>query len=251
MDHTKEERLAEMFGKNDVAKSRQDADTLLVHSVFYTLQGEGPNAGVPSLFVRLAGCNLRCTFCDTDFSVREEISHGDLFDRIKTLWMRHDFQRVVITGGEPLLQNLTPLLSRIVSLGIYFEIESAGTVWLEGLESYLTFRDARHLTSNLLIVSPKTPSINERCFKHAAAFKYLIKAGCVGMSDGLPVLNTQVADGKPLPLAGPSDNAEVFVQPLDELDMARNQQNAVAAAEIAMRFGYRLSLQMHKIVGVE
>ncbi|HEY6020017.1 MAG TPA: 7-carboxy-7-deazaguanine synthase QueE, partial [Candidatus Paceibacterota bacterium] len=72
-----------MFGQNPVSPIRHDKESFLVKDIFYTIQGEGPYAGRPAVFVRLGGCNLRCAFCDTDFSngVKEMGPH-EIADKI-------------------------------------------------------------------------------------------------------------------------------------------------------------------------
>ena len=71
-----------------------------VNDIFYSLQGEGRNTGRAAIFIRFAGCNLKCPFCDTDFSQYEEMSDEDILNRIKSYPSRF----VVLTGGEPSLQ---------------------------------------------------------------------------------------------------------------------------------------------------
>ena len=70
-----------------------------INEIFYSLQGEGRFTGVPAVFVRLAGCNLRCPFCDTDFTSVTETSAADIVREVKRYPARH----VVLTGGEPTL----------------------------------------------------------------------------------------------------------------------------------------------------
>ena len=78
---------------------RQINGSLDVHGIFPTMQGEGPYAGTRALFVRLAGCNLQCSYCDTDYtSQRERIDYETLVDKVISLW--HPGELVVITGGH-------------------------------------------------------------------------------------------------------------------------------------------------------
>lgn len=77
-----------------------DAGTLKINEIFPALQGEGSFAGCPMLFIRLAGCNLSCDFCDTEFSTKETLSVKTIADIIK----KSKLDTVCWTGGEPLLQ---------------------------------------------------------------------------------------------------------------------------------------------------
>jgi len=108
-----------MFGKNEIVgrKYFPSDDELLVTSYFVTLQGEGPFSGLPAVFVRLAKCNLACSFCDTYFDSGDWMTFDDLSTRIDDLiWERtlsQDEYVLVITGGEPMLQKaLGPFLAQ-------------------------------------------------------------------------------------------------------------------------------------------
>ena len=104
--------------------------------IFHSLQGEGVALGTPSVFLRLAVCNLACTWCDTkytwdwdnyDYSKEViELSQQQVMDRILALGCRH----LVITGGEPLLQQkeLGPLVKALKEGGYTFEVETNGTI---------------------------------------------------------------------------------------------------------------------------
>jgi len=239
-----------MFGRNAVSKPfNQDGHSLLVNDVFYTIQGEGPDAGVPSVFVRLAKCNLRCHFCDTEFESGELLTVMELTDRVLDSFYRirslGRLPLVVITGGEPLLQNIAPFVIACNNLGHHVSVETAGTVYNDGL--WMSFFGSR----NKIIVSPKTPTINSKIKDLADAFKYIIKAGApYDPEDGLPITNTQRLDGGVNKLAKPRTYAPVFIQPMDEQDTALTKLNETHATQICMKYGYRLSLQVHKIVGL-
>ncbi|HUP87042.1 MAG TPA: 7-carboxy-7-deazaguanine synthase QueE [Acidimicrobiales bacterium] len=113
------------------------ADVLVVSEVFGpTWQGEGPSLGRRAGFVRLGRCNLRCTFCDTPYTWRwedhdpaVELSRRSIDDVLHQIDAM-DVGLVVVTGGEPLLQqsHLVPLLTALRALGVEVEIETAGTI---------------------------------------------------------------------------------------------------------------------------
>jgi 7-carboxy-7-deazaguanine synthase len=82
--------------------------TLLVNEIFYSIQGESTYSGRPCIFVRLTGCNLRCTYCDTRYAYEQgaKMEITEIINRIAI----HRCRLVEITGGEPLLQSQTPIL---------------------------------------------------------------------------------------------------------------------------------------------
>lgn len=101
-----------------------------IAELFYSLQGEGSLVGVPSVFIRSSGCNLRCAWCDTPYtSWQPEGTELDL-DRIVDEVKAHPARHVVITGGEPMIQpEMVPLTERLRALGMHITIETAGTVF--------------------------------------------------------------------------------------------------------------------------
>ena len=98
--------------------------------VFATIQGEGLLAGVPSLFIRTTGCNLRCSWCDTPYT--SWIPEGEEWSEQRILeWVSQysSYRHVVITGGEPMIQpSLPALTAQLHELGHHITIETAGTV---------------------------------------------------------------------------------------------------------------------------
>lgn len=233
-----------MFGKNPVMK----ADTLgsgdylrvVGGKPFFTIQGEGPFAGRPAVFLRLHGCPLRCFFCDTEFSNPGDPDVGISDIRRAIYEVAPDSCRLlVITGGEPLRQNLAPIMTSLALDGWTIQVETSGIIWQDCL------------WNAVIVCSPKTPTIDPRILETAHAFKYVIQQGQTDADDGLPFTNTQVMDGKPAKLARPRSGAEVFLSPMDEYDEIRNKVNIREVADIAMKYGYRAGLQLHKVFGLE
>lgn len=179
-----------MFGKNEVVGQKyfdRAGDKLFVTSVFYTLQGEGPYRGEPAVFVRLAKCNLDCSFCDTFFDDGDWFTIAELDAKIdqvikdhfkgevpiwaQELWgglalegeepkvqgpLKRREMVLVITGGEPMLQkNLVPFLEHMSTRFEKTQIESNGTI-VQNIPS-----------STTLVVSPKCSE------KRGVAIKYL------------------------------------------------------------------------------
>lgn len=101
---------------------------LVVSELFYSIQGESTRAGLPCIFIRLSGCNLRCAYCDSEYTWEEPGRRTGL-DEILT-WTEKHLQAIVeITGGEPLLQeNIYPLLTTLVDAHRSVLLETNGSV---------------------------------------------------------------------------------------------------------------------------
>lgn len=105
-----------------------------VNEIFYSLQGEGKLAGVPSVFVRTTGCNLRCTWCDTPETSWQPEGRPWTIDAILAEVQRHGGRFVVLTGGEPLIADgIEELTRRLRGDGRHVTIETAGTVWRDAV----------------------------------------------------------------------------------------------------------------------
>jgi len=241
-----------MFGTNPARKQELgNGQELRVQEVFLTIQGEGPLAGTPAIFLRTEGCSLHCKWCDSEFDSGYSISLKGLLTQVVEVRGESEAELVVITGGEPMLQNIEPLCSNLISLGYRVQIETAGTLWVPGLE------DMAELT---IVVSPKVRKVHPMIEKHATAWKYIVTAGEVDV-DGLPIGSTQRGvdveglkkQRMPSLIARPPKGTTVdhiFVQPCDEHDLMKNEKNTAFAVELAIKHGYRLSLQQHKILHI-
>jgi 7-carboxy-7-deazaguanine synthase len=103
-----------------------------VSEIFYSIQGEGKLMGVPSVFVRASGCNLRCVWCDTPYASwapeGEEVSVGEIVRRVG----EHPGRHVVVTGGEPtIMGDFEELCAALKGMGRHVTVETAGTVFRE------------------------------------------------------------------------------------------------------------------------
>jgi 7-carboxy-7-deazaguanine synthase len=107
-----------------------------IAEIFQSLQGEGKNQGKPCLFIRLAGCNLHCQWCDTAYARTggTEMDLATILEHVMSL----NPSRVCVTGGEPLLQtdDLGPLLLSLHQKGIAIDIETNGTIDFRPLQPY-------------------------------------------------------------------------------------------------------------------
>ena len=210
--------------------------TYSVKEIFYTLQGEGGQAGTPAVFCRFAGCNLWtgreqdrasaiCQFCDTDFVGTDGTLGGKfatadaLAERILSQWPAGDSRHrmVVLTGGEPLLQVDEPLIAALHARGFRISVESNGTVAApEGID--------------WLCISPKA---------------------------GAPWVQRS---GQELKLVWPQPGFDLqaleqdtqfthrFLQPMDGL---LQRQNTAACIDACLAHpAWRLSLQTHKLTGI-
>lgn len=209
--------------------------TYSVKELFYTLQGEGANAGQPAVFCRFAGCNLWsgreedrsvaiCKFCDTDF-VGTDGTHGGKFETAKNLaqsiagfWPSEDDANrfVVLTGGEPLLQVDDALITALHELNFKIAVETNGTVLPpSGID--------------WLCVSPKAGS--ERLVSSGQELKLVY-----------PQVGAEPAQFESL------NFANFYLQPMDGPDAKANTAAAVAYCQAHPR--WRLSLQTHKLIGI-
>lgn len=221
-----------------------DGAAIDVVAVWETIQGEGPFAGKSAVFIRLAGCNMKCPACDTNYTdgrrlrpIADVVADVVAFCSARSL--------VVITGGEPLRQPaaLATLCDALHSEGCRIQIETNGLL--------CPFPE-RHRIWDLasFVCSPKSTTIPELLESNLVAMKYVLRAGEVDETDGLP---TEVLGYRHRPARVSNETwraDEIYVQPLDEQDDAKNAANLQACVESCMRFGYRLCLQIQKIIGV-
>ncbi len=189
---------------------------LQLAEIFYSVQGEGTWTGTPAVFVRLAGCNLSCAFCDTDYALKFLASVDDVVARVRA--EGGECPTVILTGGEPLAQReARALIDALRADGRCVHIESNGTL-------------ATELPDDVwLTVSPKerlTPAMARRA------------------NEAKLIVDGRVPDEW---LAAFPDTTPMFLQP--EGNKPSNVTLAVDAAKRDPR-RLRLSLQTHKYIGV-
>lgn len=203
-----------------------------IHEIFPSFQGEGPNAGDNAVFVRFGRCNLTCKFCDTNNNIYQSMPLSDIVSCVEQAanfgsGLRIKF--VVITGGEPFLQPLEYLCDALLALNYKVQIETNGRIF-------------RELDEQVEIVcSPKNVGdkfiIDSRFLNRLTALKFIV-------SKTFPGYQT-------VPDIGQVDHKILtYVQPMDENCPRKNADNLQLAREICLERGYRLSLQLHKLVGV-
>lgn len=182
-----------------------------VNDIFYSLQGEGRNTGRAAIFIRFAGCNLKCPFCDTDFAQYEDMSDEDILNRIKS----YPSHFVVLTGGEPSLQVDRQLVDLLHKHGYELAMETNGTHPIVDGIDWIT-------------CSPKGNTQIKRCNELKCIFEE----------------NTQHPDDYGI-------SAEYkYLQPCDVQNTERNAQIVKRCFDYILQHPeWRMSLQTHKLVG--
>lgn len=217
-----------------------DGSTLVVHSIFYTLQGEGPFCGCPAIFIRLAGCNLRCPSCDTDYtSDVERMSIAEIANEVASKKML--YKLVVITGGEPFRQNISPLCKLLLdTIDCTVQIETNGTL-----------APSPDFPKDVVIVcSPKTGKVHPEIEARAVAYKYVMAHDSM-RADGLPHFALGHGAFPHVARPNPLYPRIVYLQPMDAQDPMENAANLKAVVDSCLEHGHVLQLQVHKLVNLE
>lgn len=219
-----------MFGKNPrLPFENRDGTELKVHSIFPTIQGEGPYSGHQALFIRLSGCNLACTFCDTEFDSFDILGVKEILETI--ISMQHRQKLVVITGGEPFRQSINLLCESLLLNGFKVQVETNGTI-------YTDIPKDVELVCSPKVYKDKYHRIRADVLEQTIALKFLISKQKKGYLDIAEVGQSEY-------------NIPVYVQPMDEYDEYTNQNNKILAQEVAKKHGTILSLQLHKILNLK
>ena len=215
-----------------------------VNDIFSSLQGEGHHTGHAATFVRFAGCNLRCSFCDTDFTHYREMSAEEIVESVKQYTTRF----VVLTGGEPSLQVDETLVAALHEAGFYIAVETNGTRLLpEGID-WVTVSPKQPLTTTPL---PQIESgrVNEikvvfdgKASDILSSVEHLEKKAefTLDSSSNLlsPIKRWSQKGAFPL----------LFLQPCDVGDAQRNAEITRQCIEYIMQHPcWQLSLQTHKL----
>ena len=206
--------------------------TYRVNDIFYSLQGEGRHTGRAAVFVRFAGCNLRCSFCDTDFSAFTEMSADDIVGRVLSFESRF----VVLTGGEPTLQVDETLVERLHEHGCEVAMESNGTLPAPSNLDWLT-------------VSPKGRGL---LLENIGTRQAIVRR-----PDELKIVFDETTDPQALldamsdSLLTPGATPYLCLQPCDTGDAQRNKVIVARCVDyIKHHPQWRLSLQTHKLIDI-
>lgn len=191
-----------------------------INEIFYSLQGEGFHSGTPAVFIRFSGCNLRCAFCDTQHQEGVSMSLEAILDEVNKY---PGAPLVVLTGGEPSLFIDEDFVKALKNTGKRIAIETNGTRLLPGNLDWVT-------------LSPKT------------GFDGGDVEPCVLQScDELKVVYL----GQDLSQYEGIQAGHRFLQPCFSDDEAQRRANMKACVNAVMNnIGWRLSLQIHRILGI-
>jgi 7-carboxy-7-deazaguanine synthase len=214
---------------------------LKIAELFYSIQGEGALVGVPSVFIRTSGCNLRCSWCDTPYTSWQPEGTDLSLDQILNEVSAHPARHVVVTGGEPMIApDIVALTGRLRERGLHITIETAGTVF-------------EPVACDLMSISPKLANSTPHATRFAQHHERLRIQPAV-LSD----LMARYAYQLKFVIAQPGDLDEVraLVQSLDANrervilmpegvapDLLR--ERAVWLAEICKDEGFRFSPRLH------
>ncbi len=219
-----------------------------ITEIFYSIQGEGELTGVPSVFVRTAGCNLRCTWCDTKYSSWAPEGSRLTLEEILAEVGRHPARHVVLTGGEPVAaKELPELADRLHAAGKHLTIETAGTLPPEGIAC-----DLASLSPKLRHSTPAPGEIAEEWrARHEAlrlqpavlrswmtAYPYQLKFVVASEAD-LAEIEALLAE-----IALPIPPEKVLLMP-EGLDTAAIARHSPAVLEICKARGYRYCDRLH------
>jgi 7-carboxy-7-deazaguanine synthase len=235
---------------------------LEVHSIFRTLQGEGPFTGYPAIFIRLAGCNLQCPACDTDYtSQRTLLSAAEILQQTLQLCIGYQIKLIVITGGEPLRQDLTQLCIVLHQRGFMVQIETNGTLAIpQKLINYIADTNINNSDKDTtrpwfnIVCSPKTGKTHPSLNPYIIAWKYVMSSRSMNPVDGLPIL---ALEHSAIPyVARPVQKSTrkyipIYLQPCDDKDTILNKENMLTCIESCLKHGYIMQLQTHKYLDIE
>lgn len=218
-----------MFGENPkLGPDWGEGTSLKVVKIFSTIQGEGPFVGVPAVFVRLGGCNLACNFCDTEFDIFTEMSLTKIMDQIKN----SPSKLIVITGGEPFRQPIGELCNLLITAGYMVQTETNGTL-------YRSIPNEVHIVCSPKSIHGAYYYPHSDLIPHIDAYKFIISKTLEGYTS----LPTRMLSSIP--------PDKIYLQPMDQYDVDKNAANLEYTIKLCIQYGYKLSMQIHKIANIE
>jgi len=200
-----------------------------VNEIFYSIQGEGTYIGVPMVFVRFTGCNLRCTWCDTKYAWEEgrEMEIDEIIDEIK----KYQTKWVCVTGGEPLLQkDIYKFINRLLDMDYKVLVETNGSISIENLPC----------EENIIVdMDIKTPSSGMTQFMDLSNLELLGKKDTVKFV----IANDEDYEFMKSFIKNHEINAEIIVQPEGNKNMKELVEKVLSD-----QLNVRVLPQLHKII---
>ena len=211
-----------------------------VNEIFYTLQGEGAHSGIPAVFVRFSGCNLRCPWCDTDFAEYHEMTAEQIVNEALSLYDIDNPRRkmCVLTGGEPSLQVDKELIDALHDAGFYICIETNGTRPLPDGIDWITCSPKQSSITN-----QQSPITNLSL--HRANEVKVVFTGTYSPEVWREHLEAEHWLLQPLRY-----NGELLMESFDEWENDSNDNLDETVRYIMAHPFWRLSVQLHKIAGL-
>lgn len=204
------------------------AQTLRITEIFFSIQGESTRAGLPTVFVRLTGCPLRCRYCDTAYAF-----HGGArmsFDAVLSEVGQYDTRYVTVTGGEPLAQGAClTLLTRLCDLGYRVSLETGGALDVAGV-------DARVMK----VMDLKTPGSGEEAKNRYENVQYLTAQDQIK----IVICDREDYEWAKLRLRKITPNCEVLLSPSAGQLAAADLADWILADRLPVRF----QMQLHKVL---
>lgn len=198
-----------------------------VNEIFYSIQGEGQLVGLPTIFIRFTGCNLRCTYCDTTYAYTtgKEMSISDILSKIK----KYPSKRICLTGGEPLLQkDLLTLIKKLKNYSI--SIETNGSLNIKPYTSYASI--------SLDIKSPSSGHKNDMYLENLNLLtnkdqvKFIVKTQ-TDINYAIKIIKKYSLDKK----------TNVFINPV-----YGTTYNKIVSEILKLGLDIRVGTQLHKII---
>ena len=193
-----------------------------VVEIFHSVQGEAFHTGIPHVFIRFGNCNLRCEWCDTNFLEYDEMELQDIVNQV----LSYECERVIFTGGEPMLQDLWPLHRLLKRRGFNLAVESNGTIEIpDGLLDWICISPKDQMYPNVAIRQRNGDEMKVvYCGQDLSMYDHLKKG---------------------------FDN--LFIQPcyIDTDSIEENGKSFQITEDVVKKNpGWRLSLQTHKWMGI-
>jgi 7-carboxy-7-deazaguanine synthase len=220
----------------------------ICENIFASLQGEGPDAGLPASFIRLQGCNLACTWCDTKYSWGKEAREMSVDSILSELLAVSKSDFVIITGGEPLLQylELSQLVDRLLKMHFRIAIQTNGTmptpVWWKGVCWDIDYKCPSS--------GVKKPFYTDWALTGSSnRIKFVVadEQDLIFVEKRLPGLySTSETPTIVVSPMIPVTSTDTYINPVDRDRLTFNWNQKVWAFCVAYRLRY--SLQLHKIV---